>query len=607
MNQQDVRLRPANSWRKDAKRLLGVDRLVLQIHDASFPSDPDEDLGRGSPYTRGAERFLVWAAGLGFDAIQFGPRGMTSRGNPSPYDATIFSRNPLDLPLLKLVEQGRVSRVTWESIRRSFPPATDGVVPYPLVFAAYEQALAEIAATADRSDRIAAREFLAANVAWLAPDALYGQLSREHGSHSWLQWSRTPRGALDQGLLDPPPGCERSAAKRLAELRHQHARVIENYALIQWLLVEEHRQLRERMARVGLLLFGDLQVGLSFQDTWARQRAFLRGYRMGAPPSRTNPQGQPWGYAVLDPAQFGTAEEPGPALAFVRARIARVLAECDGLRIDHPHGWIDPWVYRSEDPDPLHAVQTGARLFSSPNDPQHPALAKLAIARPDQIDHAELHYADGRVKDLDDDQVRRYSILVDEIVTQQAAAGRAKAIACEVLSTLPYPVGRVMERHDLGRFRVTQKLDLGNPADVYRLENALPHDWIMLGTHDTPPIWQLAEQWQGGERAAGFGRYLAELLAAPAEREALAAQIAGNSGRLVNSLFAAMLASRARNIVVFFPDLFGLTVRYNEPGVVSDANWSLRVPADFEAFYDRQRQRGRALDLDACEELATNK
>ena len=81
------------------------------------------------------------------------------------------------------------------------------------------------------------------------------------------------------------------------------------------------------------------------------------------------------------------------------------------------------------------------------------------------IDHAELHYADGRVKDLDEEQVRRYSILVDEIVTQQAVAGRAKAIACEVLSTLPYPVGRVMERHDLGRFRVTQKIDLEDPAD----------------------------------------------------------------------------------------------------------------------------------------------
>lgn len=587
------------------KLVLGVERLVLQIHDASFPADPDEDLGRGTPYTRGAARFLEWVAGLGFDAIQLGPRGKTSRGNPSPYDATIFSRNPLDLPLLKLVEQGRLSRATWESLRRSLPPPQDGVVPYPLVFAAYERALAEIIALAADSDRAAARAFLRQHETWLVPDALYEVLCREHGSASWREWDRTPLGQLDQRLFDPPQEREAETAARLAELRERHARAFEDYALIQWLLAEEHRRLRERLARFGLALYGDLQVGLSFQDAWVRQRLFLPGYLMGAPPSRTNPLGQPWGYAVLDPAQFGTADAPGPALAYVRARIERALAECDGLRIDHPHGWVDAWVYRSDDPDPHHAVQSGARLFSSPNDPRHPALTQFAIARPEQIDQAEPLHADGRVTNLDDEQVQRYSILVDEIVAQQAAAGHATAIACEVLSTLPYPVGRVMERHGLGRFRVTQKLDLANSADVYRIENAEPQDWIMLGTHDTAPIWQLAETWNGTPTAAVWGRYLAEFLAASDQRDELAREIAADPGRLINACFAAMLASRARNVVVFFPDLFGMTARYNEPGVVSERNWSLRVPTDFEAHYRQRCDRGAALDVPACVQWAT--
>jgi 4-alpha-glucanotransferase len=246
-------------------------------------------------------------------------------------------------------------------------------------------------------------------------------------------------------------------------------------------------------------------------------------------------------------------------------------------------------------------VQSGARLFSSPDDSRHPELAQFAIAWPEQIDQAEPLYADRRVTDLDDEQVRRYSILVDEIVTQQAAAGRATAIACEVLSTLPYPVGRVMERHDLGRFRVTQKIDLANPADVYRIENVQPRDWIMLGTHDTPPIWQLAEEWCAGERASQWGRYLAELLA---DRAASASEISASAGNLVNACFAAMLASRARNVVTFFPDLFGMTSRYNEPGVVSEENWSLRVPTQFEAFYEQRRERELALDLQACVEAA---
>lgn len=134
-----------------------IDRLVLQIHDASFPSDPEEEHGRGSPYSRGAERFFAWAAELGFNAIQFGPRGVTSRGNASPYDATLFSRNPLNLPLQRLVEQGRLSQATWESIRRSLPSARAGVVPYVQVFDACRRAHQEVLARAEAADRGAAR------------------------------------------------------------------------------------------------------------------------------------------------------------------------------------------------------------------------------------------------------------------------------------------------------------------------------------------------------------------------------------------------------------------------------------------------------------------
>lgn len=589
----------------DVKQALGIEHLVLQIHNASFPSDPDEDLGRGTPYSRGAGRFFTWAAGMGFNCIQFGPRGMTSRGNPSPYDATLFSRNPLDLPLIQFVEQGRLSRGTWDSIRRSMPPFQNGVAPYTRVFDATQQALREVVASASAADRSAASEFQAQNAGWLIPDAMYRVLSREHGSDSWYEWGHTPQGAFDQRLFDPLPECERAAADRLEALQEHSVEEIQNYALIQWLLDLEHRTLRRNLAELGLAVFDDLQVGMAHQDNWAWQRLFLKGYRMGAPPSRTNPTGQPWGYAVLDPLQFGNPQEPGPALAFVRARIARVLAECDGVRIDHPHGWVDPWVYSTDVADPFHAVQSGARLFSSPDNPLHPQLGPFAIARPDQIDHAVPRHADGHVTELDDNQVRRYSLLVDEIVSNRASQGRIpRAVACEVLSTLPYPVARVLERHALGRFRVVQKANLDDASDVYRIENASSQDWIMLGTHDTPSIWQLAEGWCRGPQGERWASYLATRLVASSQRDHFCSEIAGNAGKLVNACFAAILSSQSKNVVAFFPDIFGMTTRYNEPGVISDANWSLRVPADFEQFYADQLSRGTALDLEMCFQMA---
>src|SRR4051812_22865026 len=66
--------------------------MLLAIHDASFPADPDEDTGRGGPATRAAARLLAYARSLGFTGIQLGPQGQTARDNPSPYDGTIFSR-----------------------------------------------------------------------------------------------------------------------------------------------------------------------------------------------------------------------------------------------------------------------------------------------------------------------------------------------------------------------------------------------------------------------------------------------------------------------------------------------------------------------------------
>jgi len=54
-------------------KCLGIERLVLGVHDASFPGLDGEDIGRGSPYSFGGRAFLRFAAELGFTCVQFGP------------------------------------------------------------------------------------------------------------------------------------------------------------------------------------------------------------------------------------------------------------------------------------------------------------------------------------------------------------------------------------------------------------------------------------------------------------------------------------------------------------------------------------------------------
>ncbi len=98
-----------------------------------------------------------------------------------------------------------------------------------------------------------------------------------------------------------------AAAARLAHLRATAEDEVARYAAVQWIAEDHHGRLRAACARRGLLLYGDLQIGLSTVDVWTHAALLLTGYRMGAPPSRTNVEGQPWGYAVLDPAQYRNA------------------------------------------------------------------------------------------------------------------------------------------------------------------------------------------------------------------------------------------------------------------------------------------------------------
>ncbi len=574
----------------DALARLGVDHLALAIHDASFPSRPDEDIGRGTPYGEGAGDFLRFARELGFNVIQLGPQGRTSAVNASPYDGTLFARSELSLSLSALA---RVDGLLPEEALRALVagrPAGAHVHPAyarEAVRAALDEAFAR------RGSADLEREVQRCSegwAPWLEADSLFLALSALHGTEDWRRWP-----PLDRRLLWPAPEEFAAATARRAELRASHVSVFAKNAFVQTLWCRQHAALRERLAQLGLLLFGDLQVGVSFQEQWSFASVFLPGFRLGAPPSRTNPDGQPWGYPVLDPAQYRAADGgPGPALDFVLARVRRVLQEFDGVRVDHPHGWVCPWVYLADVADSFAAVQGGARLFSSPDRPE---LTKYSIVDEAQLDRSLPRYADRWVRSLSDAQVDQYGVLLQVILDEAQRQGRdRKRVLCEVLSTWPYPLRRVMERYGLGRFLVTQKADPNQPDDVYRSEHARPEDWMMLGTHDTASIWSVVAGWSG-QMMADRARHLAERLEPePSVRAAYAASLSTPEA-MVEALFAELFSAQARGVSVFFADLLGMTDRYNAPGTVGPENWGLRVPAEFKALYVQRVREGRALSV----------
>jgi 4-alpha-glucanotransferase len=435
---------------------------------------------------------------------------------------------------------------------------------------------------------------------WLERDALHHALCREYGATTCETWGAAGA-TLDSRIWNPRQGEDGACESRRGELRSRHAEEMEFYRFAQFLAHDQHRSFREAVRRLGLRLYGDLQVGLSRRDAWSYDALFLRSYVMGAPPSGSNPEGQAWHYPVLDPAQYGSLANPGPAMRLFRARLDKMFAEFDALRIDHPHGLICPWVYRSEAADSARAALDGARLFSSPDLPDHPALARFAIVRREQLNpHPETpRHADDWVVELEPEQVDRYALLFEAVVASAHRSGRATSdLVCEVLSTMPYPLQRVLRRYGLGRFRVTQKADLRRPDNVYRSENAAPEDWLMVGNHDTKPLWLRIEEWVESGEIRERAAYLAErLVPEPGQRAGFAEELTRDPGLFAQAQFADLFAAPARNVMIFFTDLFGIAEVYNRPGVISEDNWCLRLSRDYRRQYLDRSTRRRALNL----------
>ena len=536
---------------------LGIERLVVSIHQASFPAG-DDDIGYGTPYSAHSDALIDFLARLGVTGVALGPAGVTSRSDPSPYTGSSLSENPLHVALGPLVASGLLDeRLLAEAVATR--PRAD-LVAYTHAWDAQRRLLESVAARAQGDPELTGRRArLRAEAPWIEIEARFEAIALALGHDDWRRWP------------DDPPAAPLAAGA---------------FELAQLLGADQHRELRRRAAARGVAILGDMAAGMGNRDRWVLPRVFgelfLSGWEMGAPPSRTNPDGQGWAFPVLDPDQL--ADGRGAARRFVTARFDMMLSSHDGLRVDHPHGWICPWVYRPDQP-----VAGGARLHESPDLPE---LARFARVRPDQLDHDRPRHDDGWVRDLTPEQIESYAVAIDLLVERAVAhGGDPAALMVEVLSTCPRPLAAVLARHGLGRFRVTQKADVDSPTDVYRGDRASPADWIMVGNHDTLPLRAVIARWRGTALMERRAAYLGARLRLPAE------ELVRDERALATAMIAELFLGPARNVLVFWPDLFGMTEPFNRPGVVSPENWCLRIPPDFEAAHQRALAGGVAPDL----------
>ena len=283
-------------------------------------------------------RLMVdWAAATGQSIIQILPVNdttMTGTWQDSyPYNAnSTFALHP---QFLRLSEVGRLKDTAeaarYEALGRELNSLP--MVDYERVnraksdylHAIYRQDAARTFRTRDY------KEFMAANEEWLRPYAVFCALRDRYSTPDFSQWGSMSR---------------YSAAKASRYEKEHFDEVAYNY-FVQYHLSRQLRDVRDYAHAHGVVLKGDIPIGISRTsvDAWVYPSLFNMDSSAGAPPDDFSVMGQNWGFPTYN---WEKMAEDG--YAWWRARFVKMAEYFDAYRIDHILGFFRIWEI------PLEAV-----------------------------------------------------------------------------------------------------------------------------------------------------------------------------------------------------------------------------------------------------------
>lgn len=284
-----------------------------------------------------AYRFVDWLASAQQTLWQWLPTTPVGPGD-SPYQSpSAFAGSPLMVALEPLVER------SWlDAVEAPMPPFSNERVDFARVTpwreAQLRRAAAGFFARGRADERSAFAAWCAREAAWLEDYALFMALGEAHGAAPWWDWAEPLR---------------RRDARALAAARASHAREIDFWRFVQWCWDEQCRALKAYANERGIALIGDMPIYVADNsaDVWSRPDLYQLGADgrssvvAGAPPDDLGPDGQRWGNPL-----YRWDRMAAEGYAWWTARVQRVLAQADILRIDHFRGFAAYWEIPAEAP-----------------------------------------------------------------------------------------------------------------------------------------------------------------------------------------------------------------------------------------------------------------
>lgn len=569
----------------DALDYLGVKNLSMIVHGSSFPSD-NRDTAIGSPYSKGADKFVDFIKMNGFNSVQLGPGGSIGKKDNSPYISKVFAKNELfiDLEPLKTKKYANIlSEKTYNSLTTKNKETKDknyNYTDFNKAFNNYDVALKE--AYENFKTKVEAKDqdalklnkeyqtFKEENKNWVENDGLFKVLKKMHNDKNFEVWNAVDKN-LPQGLKDG----DKESQRRYKEIMAKHGEDIELNTFTQFLADKQLKDNTKHRKEIGFNYIGDLLVGFNESDVWANQNAFLSGWKLGCPFGGVDNSPQTWGIPVLDPKKLlnkdGSLGESGKLL---KEKIAYSLKNYDNVRIDHALGLVDPYIYKE---NTVHKSANGA-------------------VQRDKLWANNVSY----MHDIDPDG--NFKQVLSKIVLptfKEFGVDKNEAVWEDLGSTTPAFDWVYHNQENLPG--ITQTL-WSRAEHAPRKEN-----WSLVVSHDFEPASEMVQKdWVRNSDAWNvdyLSGYLNPDPATSQRRNDYKNEIINSKQSRVDSKFTELFRG-TKNLQIMFSDFLGINKTYNVGGQDNKDNWKLRVDNDFEDDYYRSLQDENSYALNMPEILA---
>jgi 4-alpha-glucanotransferase len=328
----------------------------------------------------------------------------------------------------------------------------------------------------------------------------------------------------------------------LAAARRELADQIAMYQYWQFIAHRQWSAMRAYAASRGARIGGDLAFSPCREsaEVWANQDDFNLTRTVGAPPDDFNRTGQRWGLPLPNWERMR-----GNGFKLLRARVRHASSLYDLIRVDHVVG-----LYRT---------------FNFGADPE----------------------AHGIFTPADENQQRTQGEEIMRTIKEQAGAAE---IIAEDLGTVPPWVRESLTHLGVPGYKVMQWERNWNAPDAPFLSPASYPELSLCttGTHDTESLTTWWREQQVPERE--------KLMRALGIVDKVNARAMLDESAL-DAILAALYAAPSHLVIIPIQDLFGWSARINRPGIVTDSNWTYRLPMNLERLRRSRAIQSRAAKL----------